>query len=239
MHVIACAKGRSRGPSYSVDKCQQWQTASSIPILFTRAWVFLLMIAQNMCAPKMLSLPLTMNRGCQNSASSLYIFCAHSHLNALNILHGNLCQTANLYSEKWPSQPFLKALLMSWESWDMRSSSCCVKLLRQSHCSNTQATWINMVCYTKWLQVTSQTHRPTGIASCYLTSRAGAQSAAMSDILGFWSAAIGHLDSILDVVFYVCEACLHRLPLWLDSLLREVAVHHGANGGICRACSKP
>ena len=60
----------------------------------------------------------------------------------------------------------------------------------------------------------------------------------MTDILGFGSAAIGNLDSILDVVFYVCEACLHRLPLRLDGRPREVAVHHSANGGICRACSK-
>lgn len=57
----------------------------------------------------------------------------------------------------------------------------------------------------------------------------------MSDILGFWSAAIGHLDSILNVVFYVGEACLDRLALRLGGQLREVAVHHIANGSICRA----
>ena len=83
---------------------------SSLPILFTRALVFLLMKDQNMCAPKMLSLPLTMNRGCQNSASLLYIFCEYSHLHAYNILHHDPCHMPKFICCQ---SPLYKGLLMS------------------------------------------------------------------------------------------------------------------------------
>ena len=77
---------------------------SSLPILFTRALVFLLMKDQNMCAPKMLSLPLTMNKGCQNSASSRYIFCEYSHLHAYNVLHDDPVTYPNLHAVKATSE---------------------------------------------------------------------------------------------------------------------------------------
>lgn len=66
-----------------------------------------------------------------------------------------------------------------------------------------------------------------------------AQAAERSYILGFGTATICHLDSILDVVLYVGEALLHRLPLLLIGDIRVSAVHCVANGCVCRACSKP
>ena len=75
---------------------------------------------QNICAPKMLSLPLTMNRGCQNSASLLYIFCEYSHLHAYNIWHDDYCHTPKFKSSKATSEIPVDELGLP-KHWYMRS----------------------------------------------------------------------------------------------------------------------
>ena len=80
-------------------------------------------------------------------------------------------------------------------------------------------------------------HKCKDAIKLYQASRAGAQAAESSDILGFGGATIGHLDSILDVVLYVGKPLLHRLPLLLIGIIRVCAVNQVANRCICRACS--
>lgn len=222
---------------------------SSLPILFTRALVFLLMNDQNMCAPKMLSLPLTMNKGCQNSASSLYIFCEYSHLHAYNVLHDDPC---HIPKPACCQKPLLKALLMSLvcPRTGTRGLMCqtIMPVERQqtiaTHAFVHRPTTVSkpITCRTHHTQEaikprSCNAHTCKGAIKLCQASRAGAQAAESSDVLGFGSATIGHLDSILDVVLYVGESRLHWLPVVLIGPIRVSAVQSVANGCICSACS--